>query len=224
MNKLTRSTLIALITTLTLAACSPATTPPSTADATSAPTSVSFYPLNTGLEWNYHRTGEPLTNTPIKTRATGPITHNGVTLLRKTTSGRGISTTRYYSNTSNGLYLHREDRPGTIITYEPPIHHMPAREQLMRGTTWTGATTSTITFPDAPPKNRIETVQLQYEYTVVDQRKVSTPAGTFEAFIINRTAIDTTNNTTVTQEFWFSPYVGELRTTENLILTARNIQ
>ena len=64
---------------------------------------------------------------------------------------------------------------------------------------------------------------LRYRYDVQDQRQVSTPAGTFTVYVVTRQISDDVGGLfPAAQQYWFSPYVGEVRTPEGLLLTGRN--
>lgn len=228
---MTRPLALALLAALLLSACAPRTT---SSTSTSAPrdpgpraigtspitTPASYYPLETGLTWSYLIEGDALTgSSPITTRSTGPTTLDQHTTYRLHTSGRGIDITRYYHLNSSGLHLVREDRPGTIIQYAPPMLMLPNESNLTLGARWGGTTIAHVTFTTAPDPHRRHTITIHYNNHITDHRDVTTPAGTYRAYIITTEATDPTSPDPARYERWFAPYIGELRTPEGLLLT-----
>ena len=64
---------------------------------------------------------------------------------------------------------------------------------------------------------------IEYSYLVQDRRRVETPAGTFEVWVVTRQLTDTLGGLfPATQQLWFAPFVGEVRSPEGLLLTGRN--
>jgi hypothetical protein len=63
--------------------------------------------------------------------------------------------------------------------------------------------------------------------TVVDRREVTVTAGTFEVFVLNFTSRTTDESGEVvdelTQETWFAPYLGEVRTENGFFLVDSNL-
>lgn len=223
-RKATR-TLILVSLVLLLASCSPSVKPAELNRISSTPAFSDYYPLNAGLVWQYHYDGEPLDATPIMRTALGPTLIGGTLHQRLREHGKGLDTTYYY-NTANGVKLSREERPGTSIDYDPPVRVYPSGT-LELGQRWSGTTTATITYPQAPAARRTETMSMDYVYTVIDERKVTTPLGTYDALIINLTATQRTPGahapaSHVSNEVWFVPFKGELRTSTGLFLTNSN--
>ena len=75
-------------------------------------------------------------------------------------------------------------------------------------------------------ENQNRVVSIEYRYTVVDRRTVTLAAGTFEVFVIDFVTRTFDEEGTVleelTQETWFSPFVGEVRTSDELFLVTAN--
>ncbi len=226
-------TMLAL-TALLAAACAPRTTsvthverpdPGPRAQATSPiATPAGYYPLETGLTWRYLIEGDALSGAPIETRSVGPTTLDGQLTHRLRTTGRGLDVTRYYHLNATGLHLVREDRPGAIIQYAPPMLVLPSQQHLTPGARWGGSTIAHVTFPDAPQTHQRHTISVQYTNHITDHRQVTTPAGTHEAFVITTEATDPTSAAPKRYERWFVPYIGELRTPDGLLLTDATLQ
>lgn len=215
---------VELLATALLAACAPSAAPAALNQVTSAPERVGYYPVDTGLEWRYHEEGEVLTNAPLRIVGEGLALAGGENTHRVRTVGRGLDVTRYFLR-RDGLHLVQEDRPGVRIEYHPPITAYPPEGALRVGARWSGSTIAHMTFPDASPDKRRSRVNMEYAYTVIDERTVSTAAGDFRVYVIDLTATEFNTGReaqTVSQEIWFAPYIGEVRTPTGFYLTAFN--
>lgn len=151
---------------------------------------------------------------------------NGQTLISHLTRGDGAEERKYRSIDASGVRLHARTVPGAQTTFDPPVLEYPAPAQLVRGATWGGTTTASTYFPAAQPQFRDEVQQIRYRYTVVDRRSVRVPAGIFDVYVINLVTdqLDESGNvaSSLTQELWYSPYAGEVRTVGGYYLTGLN--
>lgn len=187
---------------------------------------VSYYPSQAGATWQYLPSGASLADPRFTRRVEGPALIDGEIWVAVRSEGLGLEIVEYKQFRPDGVYLLRRIRPGDEVTFNPPIKQYPAEGTLRVGASWSGQTTAHIFFPTARPENQRATVELEYLYTVVDQRTVNLQAGTFNVYVINfvtRTLDDDGNITdTLTQELWFTPNVGEIRTEQGFFLVATN--
>ena len=218
--------MIAWIATLALlAACAPAAE--DQAELVETPTGpLAYHPTPTGAVWSYLPERATLSESRLNTRIEGPTVLDGQVRVSWRTAGRGLEIRHFREHRSDGTYLFRTERPGTILTYDPPIHEMPDRE-LRVGDRWDGATTVTTRFPEARPENREQVLDVDYVTTVVDRRSVTVPAGTFEVFVLNFTSRTLDDSGEVIEEFtqerWFAPYLGIVRNEQGHLLVDSNL-
>lgn len=188
---------------------------------------VTYYPHQVGAVWEYLEEGSLVDSTPVRKRVEGPTIVAGELWVQTRVAGLGFDISGYRQYRSDGVYLLREERPGTQITFDPPIQQFPEEGSLRVGLTWAGSTTAKLFFPDASPESQRQELDVDYSYTVVDQRTVNPPAGEFEVFVINfvSRSLDDEGNIVddFTQETWFAPFIGEVRTAEGYFLTASNV-
>jgi len=217
-----RLVFLLLIATVLLTACAPSTSSAPTPRATAAitPDAPSYYPHQTGLTWTYLTEGESILTPPYILSVIGPSVTEGQRVMLSRLRGRAIDITYYHQHNKTGVHLHREDRTGYRITYDPPIQELPRENGLAPGATWGGKTTATITYDD--PKKPAEQQELTYRYTVLEQRPATTPAGEFDTYTIEFMAHDEHNNVENRQYLWFTPHQGYIRLRGDLILTGGN--
>lgn len=208
---------------LILAACAPTAEGPRV-DVEQLSEPISFYPFQAGARWEYLPDGARLTDPSTVVRVEGPTVVSGEVWVAWHARGRGLDQLSYRDNRSNGVFLLREERLGTIFTFDPPLQEYPPSTQLRVGANWSG-TTSVHLSADGGRQQR--TLEVNYVYTVVDQRPVTTPAGEFNVYVIDFTSRTFDENGTITEELtqqtWFSPYVGEVRTRNGHLLVASNV-
>lgn len=187
---------------------------------------VGYYPDQAGARWEYLPDDAPLSDPRVIQLVEGPRVVDGRTLISHLTRGAGAEERKYRLITPAGVHLYMRSVPGAQTSFEPPIMEFP--EQLRRGATWGGRTTATTYYPAARPEQRYETQDIRYGYTVVDRRTVRVPAGTFDVYVINlvtdQLAADGSVSSSLTQELWYSPYVGEIRSVGGYFLTALNFE
>lgn len=214
----------ALIVSL-VAGCAP--TVSEETEAVTQPTGpLAYVPRETGAAWSYLPDRATLDEARVVVRVEGPTVVDGQVRTAWRMVGRGLEVRWFREHREDGIYLVREERPGTVITFDPPILEM-VPGPLRVGQNWTGATTATVLFPEATAENRTSTLALEWVTTVVDRRSVTVAAGTFDVFVLNFTSRTLDENGVVleelTQETWFSPYLGEVRTENGFFLVDSNL-
>jgi hypothetical protein len=210
---------------LLTAACAPAAQ--EEAEVVTQPTGpLQYVPNATGARWTYLPDRATLDEPRVALTVEGPTVVEGEVRTAWHLVGRGLDVRWFREHRSDGTYLVREERPGTIIRFDPPIREMTTGP-LRVGQTWSGETTATLRFPEAEPQNRTSSLDLSYVNTVVDRREVTVTAGTFEVFVLNFTSrtIDEGGEVVdeLTQETWFAPYLGEVRTENGFFLVDSNL-
>lgn len=205
-----------------LTACAPSarSTPTPRATAALTPDAPSYYPHQTGLNWTYLGEGESILTPPYALSVIGPSVTEGQRVILTRLRGRAIDITYYQQHDNTGVHLHREDRNGYRITYDPPIQEFPRQNALAPGVTWGGTTTATITYDD--PQRATTQQEMTYRYTVLEQRPATTPAGEFNTYTIELAASDDATNAETRQHLWFTPHMGYARLRGDLILTGGN--
>lgn len=208
---------------LGLSACAPRTTGPQPTVQTSTPVNaVSFYPSQAGLAWSYLPEGGPTASVPYVLRTLGPNIYAGQTVQALQLTGRGADQTWYRTFSAAGVQLLGLRKPGVNVRLDPPWLEYPAEGAWKLGLTWQGQSNITISGDDG----RVQAQgTLNYSYTVQEQRQQDTPAGKFEVWVVTRQVSDTVGGLfPATQQLWFTPYVGEIRTPEGLVLVGRNFK
>jgi hypothetical protein len=211
---------------LTLIACAPSgTTERVSVDQFQG--QVSYYPKEAGASWSYLPANAAVDSQPLVYSIEGPFVINDDIWVATSLVGVGMDGVRYRQYRPEGVFLLREVASGVEVTHDPPIQEFPPEGELRVGATWTGDTTTTLFFPDAKTDEQHQTIQVNYTYTVVDERTINLNAGDFSIFVINlvgRRFDDTGNESeTTTQEIWFTPYVGEIKTREGFFLVDSNV-
>lgn len=204
-----------------LAACAPTQqAAPPTVTARTAASSVSFYPREAGLAWSYLPEGEAAGSDPYVLRTLGPTLYNTQQVEALELRGRGASTQWYRRFDAAGVTLLGIAKPGVNVMLEPGWQEWPAENAWRLGATWGGETRATVR-DDAGAVKAQGTVT--YRYLVQERRRVTVPAGSFDVWVVTRQVSDTLGGLfPATQQVWFAPFVGEVRTPEGLLLTGRN--
>jgi len=221
-----RRTLLALIALgLTLAACTPAGTTTNERVAVEQLTEpISYYPYQTGARWQYLPDGARLSDPTTALVVEGPTIVANEVWVSWHTRGRGLDQRSYRQVRADGVFLKQEERLGTTFTFDPPLQEYPPQQQMRVGAQWRGTTTVHMS-ADAGKQQR--SLGIDYVFTVVDRRSVTVPAGAFDVFVIDFTTRTTDENGTVTEELtqqtWFAPYVGEVRTRNGQVLVQSNV-
>ena len=188
---------------------------------------ITYYPSQTGARWEYLPNGVRLDEPRIVETIEGPSVLEGDVWIAWHLVGRGLDITRYRQYRPDGVFLKREDKIGTQITFDPPMKAGPAEGELRVGSTWSGHTTVTVDAPESNSPEARRSLDVDYVYTVVDKRNVTLAAGTFEVFVVSFTSrtVDENENITneLTQQHWFAPFVGDVRDEANNFLVASNV-
>ncbi len=215
--------LLASLIVLVLAACAPTADAPRV-DVEQLTEPITFYPFQAGARWQYLPDGARLNDPATVVRVEGPTVVGGEVWIAWHARGRGLDQMSYRDSRPNGVFLLREERLGTTFTFNPPLQEYPASGALRVGANWSGTTTVTLS---ADGGRQQRTLEVNYVYTVVDRRPVTTPAGQFDVFVIDFTSRTFDENGDITEELtqqtWFSPYVGEVRTRNGHLLVASNV-
>lgn len=215
----------ALAVAILLAACAPSVEERVGVQQLTEP--VTFYPHQTGARWEYLPDGARVSDPRLVQTVEGPTVLDGEVWIAWRIAGRGSNLTSFRQTRADGVFLKQRVRPGTVITFDPPIQEFPAQSELRVGAIWSGETTANLTFSEAEPGNQTATLELSYTYTVVDRRTVTLLAGEFEVFVVNLVSRTFDENGGIVEELqqatWFSPFVGEVRTDNEYFLVASNV-
>ena len=222
MSKMFTPYLYALALGTLLASCAPAPAPRFSVSQPTAP--PTYYPHPTGAVWRYRPEGEAQDASTLVQQVEGPTVIGGDALTAWRAVGRGVETRTYRDYRTDGVYIPRETGPGYVTTISPPIREWPRAKTLRLGSSWGGRATATVEFSEADER---EAVELEYRYEVVDVRPVTTPAGTFEVFVVafESRSYGPSGETReeLRQEVWFTPFVGEIKTDSDLFLLDTNL-
>ena len=213
---------------MVLTACVPSSTRDTTVvGAQTLGQRTSFFPQEPGTLWQYLPEGSTLSGLPVVRTVEGPRVVNGERYVMYHSLGRGMDVRSYRQITRDGVFLVRQEGPGYVLELSPPIQEYPAPDLLGVGHTWQGSSSARIRFAEALNGQNTQTFTTNYSYTVVDKRRVQTNIGQFEVFVINiesqRLDADGIVTETLNQERWFTPYVGDIKTEQDMLLVASNI-
>ncbi len=217
-----RLLLLALPLTAALGACAPAANPTGAppVQASTPVNRVSFYPQETGLTWTYLPEGEAAGGVPYTLRGLGPTVFAGQSVLASGLTGRGAEQTWYRRVDASGVRLLGFRKPGVTVSLDPAWVEAPAESAWRVGLGWQGESRVTITSDDGKVQAQ---GTLRYRYDVQDRRRVSTPGGSFDVWVVTRQITDDVGGLfPQAQQLWFAPFVGDVRTPEGLLLTGRN--
>jgi hypothetical protein len=185
------------------------------------------YPTATGAEWRYRRPAPGPSEARI--RILGPRTFAGqqtvayeFTVLLEA----GLTRTRVFHrrvDPSGVLLLGQvgDEIANVSLTFEPAMQEYLLGAALRVGARWAGRTTLTQRVIAGVVQGAPLAVELEYEYSVLAQRRVTVPAGTFLAYVIEARANDAQGEE-ILQEIWFVPGLGEIRTREGFLLERFN--
>ncbi len=223
-----------VLTIALLGACAPA---PSAPTSPSGPIpqiqgGVSFYPNQAGLVWRYLPESATTGELPYTITSLGIANYDGQLYSKFGFTGRGRE--RFYFRTmgADGVRLHlmEESVTSTRTTYTPAILEYPSESSLVVGATWGGLTRAVTTLVINNKSDVFSDVTLKYAYKVVDKNDVNTRAGAFSVFRIRLTIESTLPPKAGSEpdmanfDIWFTPYVGEVRTQESLMISERNFK
>ncbi|GAA0517876.1 hypothetical protein GCM10008937_26760 [Deinococcus depolymerans] len=210
----------ALLLPALLGACTPAVSGAGPVQASTPVSGVSFYPQESGLAWSYLLEGEDTGTAPYVLRALGPTVFAGQRVVAFQLTGRGADQTWFRTVGAGGAQLLGLRKPGVNVRLDPPWQEYPAENAWRVGLTWQGQSEITISGDEGTVQKR---GQLNYSYVVQERRSVQTPGGRFDVWVVTRQISDTVGGLfPATQQLWFAPFVGEVRSPEGLLLTGRN--
>jgi hypothetical protein len=204
-----------------MASCAPtqsATKPP--ISASTSVSAVSFYPSQAGLSWSYQPDGENAGGVPYVLRANGPSIFGSVEAQTFNLSGRGADQTSYRLISAQGVQLLGFRKPGLSVRLDPPWQEALGEGAWKVGLAWKGESNIVVQSDDGRTN---VSGKVNYSYKVLDQRSVSIGNQSYRVWVINRQITDTVGGLfPASQEEWFAPFVGDVRTPEGLLLTGRN--
>ncbi|WP_261664050.1 hypothetical protein [Deinococcus sp. Marseille-Q6407] len=205
-----------------LVACAPSQTAAAPeVRATSSLDRVSFYPSQPGLAWTYLPQGEPADRTPYVLRSLGPTIFKGQTVSAFSLTGRGAEQTWYRQASNDGVRLLGFTKPGVLVNLEPAWQELPASGDLRVGAAWQG--TTRVSVMDTEKDRLVRSGTLNYRYDIQDRRQITVPGGTYDVFVITRRVSDDLGGLfPAVQQLYYAPYIGEVRTYEDLLLTGQN--
>lgn len=208
---------------LALSACAPSSEAPRVGVA-QLTEPITFYPNQTGATWEYLPNGARLTDPRTAVQVLGPTVVDGEVWVAWHARGRGLDETSYRQVRADGVWLKRQERLGTTYSFDPPLQEYPPSGQLRVGALWIGKTTVHMS---ADEGKQTLNVAVDYTYMVVDKRKVTVPAGEIEVYVIDFISRTTDGDGNVkdelTQQSWFAPYLGEVRTRNQQVLVGTNV-
>ncbi|WP_424952268.1 hypothetical protein [Deinococcus sp.] len=213
--------LSALLVVCLLASCAPAPqTQQQPVTASTSVSQVSFYPFQAGLSWTYLPDGEAQGGQPYTVRALGPTLFGSVQAQAFNLSGRGADQTSYRLISAAGVQLLGFRKPGLSVRLDPPWREALAEDAWQVGLAWQGESSIAVQSDDGRTN---VSGKVNYSYRVLDQRSVSIGGQTYRVWVVNRQITDTVGGLfPASQEQWFAPFVGDVRTPEGLLLTGRN--
>ena len=204
-----------------LAACAPAQQArQAPVTASTSVSQVSFYPFQAGLNWSYQPDGDTQGGQPYTLKALGPSVFGSVQAQAYNLSGRGADQTSYRLISVQGVQLLGFRKPGLSVRLDPPWQEALAEGAWKVGLAWQGESNITVQSDDGRTN---VSGKVKYSYRVLDQRNVSIGTQSYRVWVVNRQITDTVGGLfPASQEQWFMPYVGDIRTPEGLLLTGRN--
>lgn len=210
----------ALLATL-LGSCAPRQAPPAKpVTAVTEASGVSFYPHEAGLVWTYLPEGEAQGSQPYVLQGLGPTLFKEQSVQAVQLTGRGAQQTWYRQYSAAGVRLLGFTKPGVTVSLDPAWQEAPAEGSWKVGLTWEGSSKATV-LDDAGNVKAQGT--LKYRYEVQDFRQVKVPTGTYNVWVVTRQMSDDLGGLfPATQQYWFAPYIGDVRTPESLLLTGKN--
>lgn len=206
---------------LMLSACAPRQQVqlPAPAQAQIAIRSASFYPDSAGMQWTYIPENEASSD-PYTLQALGQSLF-GVSQVQATQlKGRGAQQTWYRQTSDAGQRLLGFSKPGVVVTLTPPLPEYPAASALGLGATWSGSSRVIVRAEDG---RLLQSGTVTALYKVLEQRQVTVNKQSYTVWVISRQMNDDLGGLfPASQSIWFTPYVGEVRTAEGLLLMGRN--
>lgn len=204
-----------------LTACVPRTKPTAPPIGTETKfDQVSFYPHESGAVWTYLPEGDAADSPPYTLKVDGPTVYAEQAVIQFHMTGRGADQLWYRTFAADGVRLLGLHKPGVNVSLQPAWLESPAQTAWKLGLSWQGQ--SQVTISDDSGKVQAQGT-LNYSYVVQEKRHVKIPGGEYDVWVVTRQMSDTVGGLfPATQQFWFTPYAGEIRTPEGLLQTGRN--
>ena len=185
---------------------------------------TTYYPYQTGAVWRYLPEGARLSDPRASVVVEGPTVVDGGVWISFHEVRPGWEQRSYRQFRDDGVYLHSQVRLGiTTIRYDPPLREFPEPGSLRVGSIWSGETTITLSLGDG---SEPQVSDVEYVYTVVDRRTVQVPAGPLDVFVIDLTTRLIDDGEVAeesSRQFWYAPYVGEVRLRTGHVLVDTNV-
>ncbi len=178
-------------------------------------TNLAYHPRQAGITRTYQAEGDP--GRYLVTEH-GPTHRDGLTQYLTHAIGLGRDTTTYRTHTRHGVFRLHDEHASHTVTYHPPLHEYPPI--LAVGQRWGGTSNLTFGFPD---KNIEHHDTIEYQYAVIERRSVTINGRRYDAYVIDFTATQTSDGARITQQHWYAPHAGVVRTVDQLYLTSTNL-
>lgn len=205
---------------LALVGCAPTMSTVTEVRPSVVQSAASFYPYESGLAWSYVPQDETSAATPYVLRGEGPTIFLDQSVQAMKLTGRGADQTWYRQIDASGVRLLGFRKPGMTVALKPAWREYPSQNAWQIGLTWQGESAITVASDDGKVQAQ---GTLKYRYVVQDRRQVKVPAGTFDVWVVTRQITDDIGGLfPATQQLWFAPFVGEVMTPEELVMTGRN--
>ncbi|WP_027480485.1 hypothetical protein [Deinococcus pimensis] len=206
---------------LALGACAPRATDPGRAVATTDVSAVTYYPSQTGLSWSYLPEGAALDSSAYSLTVQGATLFGDQAAVAFRFVGRGADQTSYRQFRPDGQYLLGFTKPGVVVSLTPGWREYPQPDSLKAGLQWSGESSLQV----VQDGKVVQSGVVRYRYTVLEQRPVVLTGGErLNVWVINRQIDGESGGVfpAASQELWFAPYLGEVRTPEGLLQVARS--
>lgn len=204
---------------LALAACAPVAQAPERATAQTPLAAASFYPHETGLAWEYLPAGEALTRPRYRLSVQGSAEFAGQRAVAYRMEGRGSDQSWFRQVGEHGVRLLGFTKPGLVVTLNPPMQELPPAGAWRAGLSWDGESELQV----IQGREVVQRGRVSWRFVVLEQRSVSVPDGTHNVWVVSRQLRDDVGGLfPLSEQLWFAPHVGEVRTPEGLLLVARN--
>lgn len=185
-------------------------------------TEASFYPYQTGLKWSYILVGENANQPKFERTSQGLTQFNGQPVYAIHQLGRGTDMTWFRSFSDSGVFLHGFNKPGVRILIDPPMQEYPSVPSWTSGYRWQGTFNLTVAFDNL--KDPIRSGG-NYTYMVLEQRTVTIAGAQYKAWVVNRQITGEAKGLFPdSQDILFVPYLGEIKTADNLVLIDTNFK
>ncbi len=210
-------TTLALALLVLLGACTPSATRASFGANVDVhlDTELVYHPRQAGITRTYQAEDDP--GRYVVTEH-GPTLRDGLTQYLTHAVGLGRDTITYRTHTRHGVFRLHDQHATHTVTYQPPLHEYPPT--LAPGQRWGGTSHLTFHFPE---KNIEHYDTIEYQYAVIERRSVTINNRNYDAYVIDFTATQASDGARITQQHWYAPHAGVVRTVDHLYLTSSNL-